>query len=404
MVSQAGKGATAMKASWVLLLVFVFVGSIPSSFGMQGETPTRPEHAIIFIIDGLSYKAMERLDLKNLRALATAGTYCAKSYNILPADPQSGEWTKYHTSSVPNPVILAGTVMLRIDQRYVQQSFFPDRITAHAANDIAYRRLNVGFNLSYLNGSDDRQVHDDQTMYWALEFLRQAQPAFMKIHLQDTGEAGYNCYNETNASVPWRRNIWAKGSPYVKAALKADEYLGKFVDELGALGLRDKTLLFVTADHGQGDSGWHSIGAEDAWVMPLIVVGPGVRAGQSLDYAEQIDIVPTLCYLMGVKPPPNADGRILAEALVNPPEGVPPRRQMMKELDTSLRDGDALLQKVRQDAGKHPALKIQLAEAERDYYGLDRILHWYQFGTVDKLLAHNHSVLEKASAHNPGTP
>jgi len=359
---------------------------------------------MIFIIDGLSYKAVERLDMKNLRSLIAAGAYYTKSYNILPADPRSGEWTKYHTSSMPNPVILAGTVLLRIDQQYVQQSFFPDRITAHAANDIAYRRLNVGFNLSYLNGSDDRPVHDDQTIYWAIEFLRQARPAFMKIHLQDTGNSGSASYEETNPSVPWRRNIWAEGSPYRKAALQADEYLGKFLDELNALGLKDKTLLFVTADHGQADTGWHPFDAEDAWAMPLVVVGPGVRAGQRFEYSEQIDIVPTLCYLMGVKPPPNADGRILAEALTAPPGNVPPRRQTMKELDATLRDGDALLRKLRQEAEKSPALKAQLAQAERDFWGLDRILHWYQFGTVDKLLAHDRSVLEKLSTHVHGTP
>ena len=385
---------------------FLFVSLVPIAAlaGVPQGPPKRPEHAIIFIIDGLSYKAIERLDLKNLRALIAAGTYYTKSYNILPADPRSGEWTKYHSSSIPNPVILAGTVMLRIDQQYVQQSFFPDRITAHAANDIAYRRLNVGFNLSYLNGSDDSPVHDDQTMYWAIEFLRQARPAFMKIHLQDTGNAGSASYAETDPSVPWRRNIWAEGSPYRKAALQADEYLGKFQDELSALGLKDKTLLFVTADHGQADTGWHPFDAEDAWAMPLVVVGPGVRVGQRFDYAEQIDIVPTLCYLMGVKPPPNADGRILAEALMEPPGNVPPRRQTMEELDITLRDGDALLRRLRQEAEKSPALKTQLAEAERDFWGLDRILHWHQFGTVDRLLAHNRSVLEKLSAHDRGSP
>jgi len=393
-----------MKVSWVLSTLFVPLVSVVAGSTVQQALPRRPEHAIIFIIDGLSYKAIDRLDLRNLHNLIPAGTYYTKSYNILPADPRSGEWTKYHTSSIPNPVILAGTVMLRIDQQYVQQSFFPDRITAHAANDIAYRRLNVGFNLSYLNGSDERPVHDDQTMYWALEFLRQARPAFMKIHLQDTGNAGFASYNETNPSVPWRRNIWAEGSPYRKAAVEADKYLGKFLDELSALGLKDKTLLFVTADHGQADTGWHPFDAEDAWAMPLIVSGPGVRAGQRLDYAEQIDIVPTLCYLMGVKPPPNADGRILAEALLESPANVPPPRQTMKELDMMLRDGDALLRRLRPEAEKSPTLKTQLAQAERDFYGLDRILHWYQFGTVDKLVTHNGSVLEKLSALSHGKP
>jgi hypothetical protein len=357
----------------------------------------RPEHAVIFIIDGLSYKAVDRLSLKNFSRLIAAGTYYERSCNILPADPQSGEWIKYHSSSIPNPVILAGTVLLRTDQRYVQESFYPDRVTAHAANDIAYRRINVGFHLSFLKGSDEKPVHDNETMRWALEFLRAERPAFMKIHLQDTGNGGWICYHEKDPSVRWRRNIWAEGSPYVAGALRADEYLGQFLAELGALGLRDKTLLFVTADHGQADEGWHPAGSQDAWSMPLVVAGPGVRAGQRFDYAEQIDIVPTLCHLMAVKPPVNAGGRILAEALLEPPAGVPPRRQRMKELNALIARGDDLLGKLRDRAGRSPALNKALADAGRDYYGLERILHWNEFGTLEKLMAHNRKAVERMS-------
>lgn len=353
---------------------------------MAQKRGPQAEHAVLFIIDGLSYKAPERLSLKNLQALIAGGAYCAKSYNILPAHFTSGEWAKYHQSSLPNPVILAGTLLLRTDQEYVQHSFYPSRVTAHAANDIAYSRLNVGFHLSFLYGSDDLPIHDDQTMAWALEFLRRARPAFMKVHLQDTGTAGWLINGETDASVLWRKNIWADGSPYCKAALRADEYLGRFLDELKTLGLREKTVLFVTADHGQADAGWHPYDDEDGWAMPLVLAGPGIRPGQRLEYAEQIDIVPTLCYLMGVKPPKNADGRILAEALTDPPAGVPPRRQSIKELNTLLCEGDALFKKLRREAA-----------AERDYFGLERILEWHRFGSIDKLITHNRSVLRKLS-------
>jgi len=342
------------------------------------------EHAVIFLIDGLSFKAPARLPMKNLNALAAAGAYWEKSYNIVPAHPRTGEWARYHESSIPNPVILAGTLLLRPDQRWVQESFFPERITAHAANDVDYRRLNVGFSLSFLNGSDDQPAADDQVVRWSLEFLRGSKPAFMKVHLQDTGRGGEMCRSEKDASVPWRQNIWAEGSPYRNAALKADEYLGLFVAELERLEMLDKTVLFVSADHGQADGGWHPFDDRDSWAMPLIAAGPGIKAGQRFEYAEQIDIVPTLCYLMGVKPPPNADGRILAEALVEPPAGVPPRRQTIKELNSVLVEGEALLRKLPKGS-----------RAARQFYGFDRILQWRQFGTLEKLLAHDREIVEE---------
>jgi len=218
-------------------------------------------------------------------------------------------------------------------------------------------------------------------MTWALEFLRKARPAFMKVHLQDVGNAGFACYESKDPSVPWHRNIWAKGSPYREAAARADDYLGQFLRELEALGLREKTALFVTSDHGQSDRGSHPFDDEDGWSMPLIVAGPGVRKGVRIEYAEQIDIVPTLCYLAGVAPPATAGGRILAEALEKPPADVPPRRRDMPELNRVLLRGEALISR-------------RGAEAMREYYGLERILEWHRFGTVEKLIEHDRRVLD----------
>jgi Sulfatase len=279
-------------------------------------------------------------------------------------------------------MILAGTALLRPDQRYVQQSFYPEKMTAHAANDTAYERLNVGFNLSFLHGSDDAPMPDSETMHWALQFLRVARPAFMKVHLQDTGNAGFNAYGSKDPSSPFHRNIWAAGSPYQQAAAKADEYLGQFLRALEELGIRNQTALFVTADHGQSDKGWHPFDDEKAWSMPLVIAGPGVRKGTRIEYAEQTDIVPTLCYVAGVKPPANVSGRIISEALLNPPKDARPAQRYFPELNRLLLRGEALLQ--QRGAGAMP-----------EYYGLDRILEWHRFGTVEKLIEHNRRVLEK---------
>jgi arylsulfatase A-like enzyme len=266
-----------------------------------------------------------------------------------------------------------------------QESFFPEWITAHAANDLAYQRLNVGFHLSFLKGTDEHETPDSETHYWAMEFLRRERPAFLKIHLQQTGNAGWKC-SADGAPAAWRHNIWGEGSPYRKAAAEADRYVGEFVAELERLGIREKTLLFVTADHGQRDEGSHPPFAEDGWAMPLVVTGPGIRAGARFDYAEQIDMVLTRCHAMGVKPPANADGRILAEAFEQAPAGVPERRQQILELNRLLREGDELFGRRRGQA--------RLAAVENEYYGLERILDWHRFGAVERLMEHNRAVLE----------
>jgi len=36
-----------------------------------------------------------------------------------------------------------------------------------------------------------------------------------------------------------------------------------------------------------------------------------------------------------------------------------------------------------------------LADVEKDFYDVEKILRWRQFGTVEKLIAHNREVLKR---------
>jgi len=48
---------------------------------------------------------------------------------------------------------------------------------------------------------------------------------------------------------------------------------------------------------------------------PLLLCGPGVKAGATVGGARAIDVAPTLAHLLGIEPPAQADGRVLAGAL-----------------------------------------------------------------------------------------
>ncbi len=367
-----------------------------------------PEHAILWVVDGFSSQAPDRVNLKNLKALMKEGVYYRNNYTVQTADPsgQPGMWSEYHTSSIPNPVLLAGTAMLLPGkQHYVQESFFPLKITAHAVNEISYRALNVGFHFTAQAGGQlmiraGYKTGDDRTLYWATQFLKVAHPAFMLIHMQDTGFAG-GASRTAPPGSPYKDNIWGEGSPYMKTVAQQDVYLGQFIDELKKEGIWDKTIIFITGDHGQTTLGWHPPEASDAWTMPLVMAGPGIKKGQTFDYAESIDVVPTLCYLMGVRPPINSDGRILAEALVDPPKDVPPRQQKIKELDFLLLDVQKKLEALEAKAprGRRDIRDMSpLAQAERDFYRIERILEWHQFGTYDRLIAHHKALLQRLNA------
>ena len=380
---------------WLIALSFVLM---PVLSHAQTGAPSRPQHAILLVIDGLSYLAPERIEMPNLKALMARGAYFRESYSVVPQHPHSGEWAANYDSSIPNPILVSGTIFLKPDQQFVQSAFFPLRFTAHIANELTYKAINRDFHFTFQAGGnefhaahDGKRVDDDENMFWTLTVLRRWKPVYMRVHLQDTGAMGGRS----------RPNIWAPNSLYRQAVAKADAHLGTIIQELKTLGMYDNTLIFVTGDHGQTVEGGHPPFAQDAWPMPLVVAGPGVKAGGRFPYSEQIDVVPTLTHLMGVKPPENAMGRILAEALVNPPGNVPPRREHLKELNLLLLEHDRKLTRLREQVKTTPSLKPVLADVEQNFLDVEKILHWYKVGTVDKLIAHNRAVLARIPASIP---
>lgn len=373
-------------------LTAISIALLPALSYAQAAAPARPQHAILLVIDGLSYLAPERVEMPHLKALMARGAYFRESYSVVPQHPHSGEWAANYDSSIPNPILVSGTIFLRPDQEFVQSAFFPLRFTAHIANELTYKAINRDFHFTFQAGGnefhaahDGKRVDDDENMFWTLTVLRRWKPVYMRVHLQDTGAMGGRS----------RPNIWAANSPYRQALAKADAHIGTLMAELKTLGMYDSTLIFVTGDHGQTVEGGHPPFAQDAWPMPLVVAGPGIKPGGVFPYSEQIDVVPTLTYLMAVKPPENVMGRIMAEALVNPPANVPARQQHLKELNLVLLEHDRKLNQLREQVKTNPSLQPVLRDVEQNFLDVEKILHWYKVGSVDKLIAHNRAVLKR---------
>ena len=167
---------------------------------------------------------------------------------MVPQHPHSGEWAAHYDSSIPNPILVSGTIFLRTDQKFVQSAFFPLKFTAHIANELTYKAINADFHFTFQAGGNEfhgahggKRVDDAEDMFWALNVLRRWQPVYVRLHLQDTGAMGGRS----------RPNIWADNSPYRQALARADAHLGELINELRSLGILDKTVIFVTDDHGQ---------------------------------------------------------------------------------------------------------------------------------------------------------
>lgn len=95
-----------------------------------------------------------------------------------------------------------------------------------------------------------------------------------------------------------------------------DHSIGKIIDAVDRLGLRDNTLILFLSDHGDylGDHGMYGKGLpyESALRTPLIARGPGIAAGHRIDSVEStLDITPTLLDMADIAEPEGLQGRSL---------------------------------------------------------------------------------------------
>jgi len=66
-------------------------------------------------------------------------------------------------------------------------------------------------------------------------------------------------------------------------------------------------------DHGQAKVGGHPPYLSESYTTQMLVVGKNIKEGVKYDYAEIIDIVPTIAWVHNVPLPKYSDGKILKE-------------------------------------------------------------------------------------------
>ncbi len=141
----------------------------------------------------------------------------------------------------------------------------------------------------------------------ALEWLGEhgSEKFFLWVHFFDP-------HQPYEPPEPYRAEYRA---PYLGEIAFTDEQIGRLLGEIRRMGLDDRTLVVLTADHGEG-LGQHRELSHSYYVydttmrVPLIFRCPSwIPAGRVLGcQVRTVDIAPTILAFLGLEPKPDAQG------------------------------------------------------------------------------------------------
>ncbi|MCH8215564.1 MAG: sulfatase [Planctomycetes bacterium] len=158
-----------------------------------------------------------------------------------------------------------------------------------------------------------------------LPYDRMVLPEKVDGDWDDIPRQGINYKTSVNMKMDIRRQKKAVGGYYASVSFM-DTQVGKVMNALEKAGLRDKTIVIFTSDHG------YHLGEHDFWAkvslldesarVPLIISVPGKKPAVCNSLVELLDLYPTTASLCGLKVPKRLQGKDISALLNDPSETV----------------------------------------------------------------------------------
>lgn len=254
---------------------------------------------LILSIDGFRPDAIELTPMRNLQALMQEGAYSLVAQNIFPSATLPS-----HSS------MLTG---LCPDKHGVTwNDYLPKRGYAKGT-DIFDLGHAAGLRTVMVVGKEKlRQVTEPESTD-VFEFIND-RDTVIAARVAELIPKGFGLMFVHFPTLDWMGHEFGWLSPEQFSVLfRADEALQIILDALQAAGMRQDTLIIVTADHG-GHNTTHGTRRLEDMTIPWIVAGPGVQHALLFTDVNTTDTAATVAWALGLPLQPDWDGRPVLEA------------------------------------------------------------------------------------------
>lgn len=151
-------------------------------------------------------------------------------------------------------------------------------------------------------------------------------PNFLPQHPFDNGEMTVR----DEQTLPWPRtkeSVTGKLARYYASVTWTDAQVGRILQALEESGEAGRTLILFASDNGlslgeHGLLGKQNLYENGGMHVPLVIAGPGIKAGRTGALVYLMDLFPTVCELAGLARPEGVDGCSLAPVLLGRQEKV----------------------------------------------------------------------------------
>lgn len=269
------------------------------------------EHVIIIGIDGMSPDGIKNAKTPVMDKLMENGSFTLHARNVLPTS-SSPNWASMIMGAGPEQHGITSNKWELNDHELppvvkTEAGIFPTIFWLIKKNDpnaevgAIYQWAGFGrlFEKSAVD-FDKTFKSENKTTDEAAKYILEEKPKFLFVHLDHVDGAGHK---------------FGHGSDeYYEGLSRADMLIGQIVESIEKAGIKDKTLVIVSADHGgKGAShGGESLGEVE---IPIILSGPKVNRGfEIFDPTNIYDIAATVAYVFGYEPPIAWVGRPIISA------------------------------------------------------------------------------------------